>query len=192
MDSTATVLFGKTRQAVLVLLYESPDRAYYLREIVRQTGISSGALQKELLQLCQADLLLRTQDGNRVTYQANTTHPIFTELQAIVRKTCGIPAQIKSVLADLHEHIAIALLYGSMAKGTDHAGSDVDLLIVGTLSLQDALAAISPIEQKIGREISVRIYNPEEFRQRRAEGDGFLLGVLSGPYNLLMGALSDA
>lgn len=192
MDSTATVLFGKTRQAVLVLLYESPDRAYYLREIVRQTGISSGALQKELLQLCQADLLLRAQDGNRVTYQANTTHPIFTELQAIVRKTCGIPAQIKAVLADLHEHIAIALLYGSMAKGTDHAASDVDLLIVGTLSLQDALAAISPIEQKIGREISVRIYNPEEFRERRAVGDVFLHGVLSGPHNVLMGALSDA
>ena len=94
MEATAAVLFGKTRQAVLALLFEQPERAYYLRELARATGISPGALQHELGQLQKADLVGRSQDGNRVAYRANTAHPVFADLQSIVRKTCGLPAQI--------------------------------------------------------------------------------------------------
>ena len=93
MEATAAVLFGKTRQAVLALLFERPERAYYLRELARATGISPGALQHELGQLQKADLVTRSQDGNRVVYRANTAHPVFADLQSIVRKTCGLPAQ---------------------------------------------------------------------------------------------------
>jgi predicted transcriptional regulator len=99
MDSAAAVLFGKTRQAVLALLFDQPEQTYYLREMARRTGIAPGPLQHELSQLHKADLVIRLRDGNRVTYQANTAHPVFSDLQGLVSKTCGVPAQLIAALA---------------------------------------------------------------------------------------------
>lgn len=192
MDAAASVLFGKTRQAALAILFDQPERAYYLRELARQAGISPGALQHELEQLQKADLIERSQDGNRVSYRANTAHPIFSELQSIVRKTCGLSAQIKAGLAPLGGQIHFAALYGSVAKGLNHARSDVDLLVVGDLSLEQALAVVVPVESRLGREIGVRLYHPEDFRKRRAQGDPFLSNVLRGPITQLIGTPDDA
>lgn len=192
MEATAAVLFGKTRQAVLALLFEQPEQAYYLRELARQTGVSPGALQHELGQLQKADLVERSQDGNRVIYRANMAHPVFAELQGIVRKTCGLPAQIKAALQPFAAQIRFSTLYGSLAKGLNHARSDVDLLIVGDLSLEQALVAIVPVEAHIGREISVRIYSAEDFRKRRERGENFITNVMSGPLTPLIGTPDDA
>ena len=192
MNASATVLFGKTRQAVLTNLFENPERPMYLRELARQTGISPGALQHELGQLAKADLVIREQDGNRVTYRANAAHPIYPELRAIVQKTCGLPAQIKDALAAYAPQIRLAALYGSMAKGLDHAYSDVDLLVVADISLEQTLAVLAPIETRLGREISVRLYKPSEFHKRREENESFLVNVLNGPLTLLIGTADDA
>ena len=192
MNASATVLFGKTRQAVLATLFENPERTSYLRELSRQTGISPGALQHELGQLQKADLVIREQDGNRVTYRANMAHPIYPELRTIVQKTCGLPAQIQEVLATCDPQICFAAIYGSMAKGLDHAHSDVDLLVVGDITLEKTLAILQPIEMRIGREISVRLYKPHEFRKRRGENESFLVNVLNGPHTILIGAIDDA
>lgn len=192
MESTAAVLLGKTRQAVLALLFEQPQKAYYLRELARQTGISSGALQHELAQLHKADLLVRNRDGNRVTYHANMAHPIFSELQSIISKTCGLPAQVEAALLPIAEHIRFAALYGSVAKGSNHALSDVDLLIVGDISLEKVLGAIMPVEARIGREISVRNFNAQDFKTRRQQGEPFISNVLGGPLTILIGAPNDA
>ena len=192
MEATAAVLFGKTRQAVLGLLFEQPEQAYYLRELARATGVSPGALQHELGQLQKADLVTRSQDGNRVVYRANTAHPVFADLQSIVRKTCGLPAQIKAALDPFAAQICFATLYGSLAKGINHARSDVDLLIVGDLNLQQALAVIEPVEASIGREISVRIFSAEDFHTRREQGEHFIKSVMSGPLTPLIGSPDDA
>lgn len=192
MDAAANCLFGKTRQAVLVLLFEQAGQSFYLREISRATGIGPGQLQNELQQLCKADLVLRRQDGNRVTYQANSRHPIFTELQSIIGKTCGLPARIKEALLPRAEEIEQAVIYGSLAKGSNHAASDVDLLIVGQIPLEDVIASIHPMEEQTGREISIRLYTAEEFAQRQITGDSFLQAVFAGPLIPLLGQRHDA
>ena len=192
MDLAASTLFGKTRQAVLVLLFEQPDTRFYLREISRITGIAPSQLQNELNQLHQADLVCRENDGNRVIYQANTRHPIFGELQSIVAKTCGLPASIKAALLPLAADIQFAAIYGSLAKGSNNARSDVDLLIVGEASLEKVISLIHPLEQKSGREISVRLYARKEFAERKAKDDRFLYGVLNGPLITLLGTNHDA
>lgn len=192
MDLAASTLFGKARQAVLVLLFEQPETSFYLREISRNTGISTSQLQHELNLLNKADLVHREKDGNRVTYQANTQHPIFSDLQSIVAKTCGLPAGIKAALQPLAADIQFAAIYGSLAKGSNNACSDVDLLIVGEPSLEAIISLIHPLEQKSGREISVRLYAKEEFAERKAKADNFLCGVINGPLIPLLGALHGA
>jgi predicted nucleotidyltransferase len=192
MDSTASILFGKTRQAVLALLFEQPERLFFLRELSRLTGISLGALQHELEQLGKANLILRAKDGNRVVYRAHTGHPVFAELQAIVHKTCGIPSALKEALAPLAKKITFAAIYGSIAKGTDHARSDLDLLIVGQVGLDQATTALAPVEERIGREISLRLFSREEFQRRRAQADSFLERVMSGQLTPILGEPPDA
>ena len=190
-DSAASVLFSKSRRAVLTALFENPGQKRYLRDLERETGLSTGALQNELRQLHRADLVVRSRDGNRVNYQANTRHPAFEDLRRLVLKTCGAPALLRHALQDAEPQIRFAAIYGSMAKGSSHAASDLDLLVVGTISLPALIQTISPVEQQIGREIGVRLYTPEEFRQRR-EAPGFLKRVLEGQLIPVIGAADDA
>jgi predicted nucleotidyltransferase len=192
MGSATDILFGKTRQAILARLFDEPVQSFYLRELSRQTGISPGALQQELKKLHKADLIIREKDGNRVSYSANATHPIYHELVALVRKTCGVRRMIKHALDPLAEKIDFAAIYGSTAKHTEHAGSDIDLLVVGDLTLAMALETLQPLEAVFAREINLRLYRPDDFRQKLNDRQGFLTGVINGPLDILIGQISDA
>ena len=187
MDATASILFGKTRRAVLVLLFEQPERRFFLRELSRLTGISPGAIQNELGRLGRADLVERAKDGNRVTYEANTAHPVFADLQAIIHKTCGLPGLLQKALEPFAGQIEFAAVYGSIAKGADHARSDVDLLIVGTLGLAQATAVVAPIEERIDRQIGLRVFTKKDFKRRLADRDAFLTRVMTGPLTPILG-----
>ena len=191
MGSATDILFGKTRQAILARLFDEPIQGFYLRELSRQSGISPGALQQELKKLHKADLITREKDGNRVSYRANAAHPIYHELVALVRKTCGVRRMIKNALDPLAEKIVFAAVYGSTAKHTEHAGSDIDLLVVGNLTLAMALETLQPLEEIFAREINLRLYSPDDFRQKLNEQQGFLTGVINGPLDILIGQISD-
>ncbi|QOC23771.1 nucleotidyltransferase domain-containing protein [Wenzhouxiangella sp. AB-CW3] len=191
-DAAANLLFGKTRRAVFSVLFETPERACYLRELARITGVSPGTLQQELQRLVQAELVIRKQDGNRVTYSANAAHPVFAELQGLIRKTCGIPAQLHSILEPLADRLHFAAIYGSVAKGTARADSDIDLIVAGDISLAEMLEHLQPLEQSLGREINARVFTKKEFQIRMDNADPFLTRVLSGPTIPLIDHSSDA
>jgi len=88
-SSLSAALFGKTRRAVLSLLYGHADEAFYLRQVARMAGVGLGAVQRELRQLVDAGLVLRTAQGRHVYYQANGESPIFAELKKVVTETAG-------------------------------------------------------------------------------------------------------
>jgi len=192
MERIAATLFGKTRRAVLARLFLEPQREYRLRELARLAGISAGPVQQELRQLVAADLALRRESGAQVTYRANTASPVFDELRALVEKTSGIEQLLRRALEPAARRIRLALIYGSIARGTNRATSDLDLLVVGSLGFEELLRLLGPAEKRIGREVSPRLYSEQEFRARRRRGDRFLAAVLRGPRVMLLGALDDA
>jgi len=137
----ADVLFGKGRGSVLALLYGHPDQSFFYRQITRQLeGVSDGTLQRELDILSQIGLIDRSTVGKQVFYRANRNHPVFPELRALVAKTVGAIQVLRSALAPLSHRIACAFIYGSMARNEEKAESDIDLLIVGKVALEDVLA----------------------------------------------------
>ena len=79
-------LFGKTRQAVLALLYSHSAESFYMHQILRTVGTGSGAVQRELKHLADAGIIIREQRGRQVYYKANEKCPVFNELRNIV---CG-------------------------------------------------------------------------------------------------------
>ena len=170
------------------LLFGQPERAFATSELIALAGSGSGAVQRELQRLVGAKLIVTTTDGRWKRYQANSTAPIFRELRAIVEKTAGVPGQLRAALAPLMDRIQLALLYGSVAKQTDTAVSDIDVLVVSDhLTLEELFAALEGAEHQLGRRVSPTLYTSEEFRRRRQSRHPFLTRVLDGPHTLLVG-----
>jgi predicted nucleotidyltransferase len=186
--SLADALFTTTQQRVLALLFGQPDRSFYASELIERTGSGSGAVQRELKRLASSGLVTVKRIGNQKHYQANPDSPVFEELSSLVKKTVALAEPIREALASLIDRIDLAVLYGSVAKGTDTASSDIDILIVGDgLTLEDIYAALSPVEADLERKISPALYTRKEFADRKAANNPFLGRVLSGEYLTLIG-----
>lgn len=183
----ASLLFGAYRRRVLGLLLLHPEEAFHVREIARQTDTNAGTLHKELARLAQAGLLNRERVGNQLRYGANRQCPIFEELASILRKTSGLADVLLDAITPLSKRIEVALIFGSVARGEERAGSDVDVLLVGEIGFAEAVKALHATQEKIGREINPVVMSPEEFRRKISEGDGFLRDVLAKDKLFLMG-----
>lgn len=186
--SLADALFTTTQQRVLALLFGQPARSFYASELIELTGSGSGAVQRELKRLASSGLVTVKRVGNQKHYQANPDSPVFEELRGLVIKTVALAEPIRAALEPLAERIDLALLYGSVAKGTDTATSDIDILIVADgVTLEDIYAALAPVEADLDRKISPTLYTPREFADRKAAGNPFVARVLAGEHLVLIG-----
>ncbi len=186
------VLFGSYRQRVLELLLLQPAQRFHVRELARQTGTTAGTLHRELSKLAEAGLLLRERQGNQVLYQANRACPVFEELAGLFRKTSGAVSVLQQALRDLVPQIRFALLFGSLARGTETPGSDVDVLIVGEASFAGVVKALYPAQELLQREINPVVYSDSEFLLRLQNKEPLLLEVLSKPRLFLLGSEYDS
>jgi predicted nucleotidyltransferase len=186
--SLAGVLFSGTQQRVLGLLFGQPDRSFFATELIGLARAGSGSVQRELQRLAESGLVTVKRIGNQKHYQANRAAPIFEELRGIAVKTLGPSEALREALAPLSNRVRAAWVYGSIAKGTDHAQSDIDVLIVAdSLALEEVYKALHPAETKMGRKISPTLYTSREFERRRAARNPFLTKVLAGARILLIG-----
>jgi predicted nucleotidyltransferase len=172
-------LFGRTRSALLALLYGRAEQAFYLRQLDRELGVGYGALQRELKHLSEMGLIVRSEQGNQVLYRANARSPIFTELKSLVAKTVGIRETLVAALATIESKIKVAFIYGSVARQQELANSDVDLMVVGSASFSEVVSALGPAQRAAGREVNPTVYSASEFRAKSAAGNHFLRTVLS-------------
>ena len=184
-------LFPRTRQAILSAVLLRPNKWWYLTDLAKYLGVSPSSLQRELASLVGGDLLISRKDGKRVYYKVNQDCPIVEELQTIFVKTSGIADVINSSLRRFSGKIEIAFIYGSIARTEELSTSDVDLMIVGDAGLADLVPGLRRAEKALGREINPTIYSPQEFLQRRQEGDSFINTVLSDSKIFLKGNDSE-
>ena len=185
-------LFSKTQRQVLGLLLGNPGRSYYAKEIVRLAGVGIGSVQRELEKLAGVGLLTVTQIGNQKHYQANREAPIYEELRGIVLKTFGLADVLRDALAPFADRIRVAFVYGSVAKATDTASSDIDVLIVSSsLTYSDVVAHLADTEAQLGRTVSPTLYKPADFTRKLAEDNAFLSRVLDQPKIFLIGTADD-
>ena len=175
------------RRKVLGLLLMRPEQQIHLRELARVIGAAPGTLKKELDALCEAGLLRAERVGNQVRFCANTAHPVFPELQALIRKTIGLVDALRLSLAPLAGRIDAAFVFGSMASGTESAGSDIDLMVVGDAGFAEVVAATYEAQAALGREINPKVMSASEWQAKKAERNAFLQDVLNKPRIMLIG-----
>ena len=180
--SLADALLTKTQQRILGALFGHPYRSFYATELIRDAGTGSGAAQRELAKLEDSGLLVTRRIGNQKHYQANATSPLFSDLRNIVLKTVGLVEPLRQALKPIEFEIRAAFVYGSVAKGSDQAASDIDLMVVSdTLSYGDVFGALDKVSRALGRTVNPTVYSSAGFSKRTKTDNAFVSRVLEGP-----------
>jgi len=187
INKLGTTLFGKTRRAVLALLYGHPDESFYLRQLARMTGVGMGALQRELKQLSEAGIIVRSDIGRQAFFKANPDCPVFPELRDLIIKTFGVADVLRQALAHWSDKILTAFIFGSMVGGEINQSSDVDVMVIGDISFAEVVSALSPVQEILSREINPSVYPPGEVKARLFEKQHFLRSVLDSPKIFIIG-----
>jgi predicted nucleotidyltransferase len=181
-------LFTGTQQRVLGLLFGQPSRSFYASEIIALAGMGSGAVQRELARLTDAGLVTVRAIGSQKHYQADPASPIFAELHGIAQKTFGLAEPLRAALAPMAEQIVAAFVYGSVAKKTDTATSDVDLMVVSDeLTYADLFAALEQASSTIGRSVNPTIFTRRDLAKRVKAKESFITRVLAQPKTWIIG-----
>ncbi len=188
--SLAHALFSSSQSKLLEWVFGQPERSFHVQELLRLTQLASASLQREIKRLHCAGLVVEERIGNLRRIHANEASPVYAELVGIVRKTMGTAPLLSQALAVFASRIHIALLFGSVAAGKEHADSDIDLLLVSdSLSISEVLTAVLPLEERLGRRIEPKLYTRAEFEARKSEAGSVVVRILAQPYDLLMGSL---
>lgn len=191
LRSLSNLIFNDYRRRVLGLLLLHPEQQWHVREIARLTGTTAGTLHKELSRLAQAGILRRVEQGKQVYYSANHDCPIFAELASILRKTSGLAEVLAQALSPVTDKIRVALIFGSLARGTEQAGSDIDLLVVGEPGFAEVVRLLHPTQATLAREINPKVYGPDEWREKLRTNDPFAIDLLAKPKIFLIGNNHD-
>jgi len=190
--SLKDAVFTDSQAKVYLWIYGQPERSYHLSELRRLTGLGSASLQREINRLVVAGLANSALKGNQRQISANRQSLLFKELSDLTRKIMGAAALLTDALRPIERKIEVAFLYGSVAKQSDNAESDIDIMIVGSdLTLSELLDQLLPIEEMLCRKVNPTCYTVGEFKKRLSDTDSFVNKVLKQPMIQLLGNMDD-
>ena len=185
-------LFSKVQQRVLGLIFGQPDRSFYVSEIVRHVHSGTGAVERELARLQSSGLVSVERIGNQKHFRANRVSPIFEELRSLVIKTVAVAEPIRKSLQPYSDKIKAAFIYGSVAKGTDTASSDVDLMVIGDdLNYSDLYSASRDAENSLRRKLSPTFLTPRNWHRKISEKGSFISKIGTSPKIFVFGSERD-
>jgi predicted nucleotidyltransferase len=191
--SISKALFSDSQSRIFRWLFGEPEREFHLSELLRLTGLGSASLQRELNRLADVGLVTSEKVGNLRVFRSNPNSPVFVELVALTRKVLGAERLLRNALVSLAPDLKAAWIYGSYAKETETAQSDIDVMLVGDkLTLARVLDLLAPCEVELGRKINPTLYTKAEFSKRRAEPDSFVNRVLEQSVLPLRGNLHES
>lgn len=173
---------------LLALIFAEPDVERSTSELTRTLGASRAGLHRELMRLLEAGILERRHVGRAAVYRAAIASPVFEPLQQLVERTLGVEPQLRSALENL-PGLEAAALHGSWARRSLRPDSDIDLLVIGDLGRSEILDQVAEVEERVHRDIDLRVYRRADWERRQEEGSGFTEAVLDRPLVMLFGSL---
>jgi len=184
-------LFPKIREGVLAATFTQSDKWWYLSELAQYLHTTPSSLQRELRALVASGILQQRREGTRTYFKAETRSPLFPELRRLFEKTAGLIPTLQRSLEPFAVQIVCAFIYGSVARSKEHATSDLDLMVIGSVGLADLSPALRKVEGRLGRDVNVTNYSASEFRHKVAGKDHFLSAVLRGSKQFVKGSQHD-
>ncbi len=188
----AAALFTPVQQRVLGLLFGQPERRFQSAELIRLVDAGTGAVHRQLKRLAEAGLVEVTSVGNQKHYQARRDTPFFADLHGLVVKTVGLVEPLRSSLAPLEEEIRAAFVYGSTAKGSDSAQSDIDIMVISdVLTYPEVYEALQPAEAILSRSVDPTVMTLDSWKQSLTRGEPFPGRLAEQPKLFLVGSEDD-
>jgi predicted nucleotidyltransferase len=184
--NAAEVLFSGLRREVLGAMLLHPQKVWYLSQLARHLRAAPSHLHRELAALAEAGILSRRVEGRQTYFQANPICPFLPELAGLLRKLTGAPVVLRKALHSVRSKIQCAFIYGSVARGTEVAESDLDLMVIGDLTISDLLPALRRAERDLGRPVNPTIYAPGELARKFKAGHHFIRSVVNEPAKILV------
>ncbi|WP_339816164.1 ArsR family transcriptional regulator [uncultured Imperialibacter sp.] len=162
-----TLITSKTRIKLLVRFFLSPGSRSYLRSLETEFGESTNSIRLELNRLEGANLLRAELEGNKKVYSANEQHPLFSELNKLVRNYLGLDVLVEKVVDKLGNLHSVYLI-NELAEGKNT--SNIDMVIVGdAIDTQYLSLLVAKAEQLIHRKINYSIFSLLEMDNVKSE-----------------------
>ena len=111
----------------------------------------------------RAGIIKKWTDGNRAYFAADTQCPFLSDLCGLLEKTVGLVDVLRKILQPHAKCISIAFVYGSVARGRQRSESDIDLLVIGNVTLSDVSPDLTRAEERLRRPVNATVYSPREF-----------------------------
>lgn len=153
------LISSKTRIKLLLKFFLNSNTTAYLRSLETEFGESSNAVRVELNRFEEAGMLTSFTKGNRKYFKANTHHPLYNEVNSILRKQLGIDKIIENIIERLGD-VEQVFVSGALAKGTD--SKIIDLIIVGSVDKEYLLKLVNKAEELISRKIRYMVYSADD------------------------------
>lgn len=184
-------LFAKNVPEVLAIMFAHQGEAVHQSKIVEESGLRMIQVQRVLHRMQQEGLIEERKQGNMSYYLLVDSYPLLDELKSILYKTILITEPFKKALASQINKIDLAFIHGSFATGNEGSASDIDLFIVGDVSLKTLSKLLSPLSKNLQREVNPVIYTTHEFNNKVKEKDHFITSILRSKKMWLIGDSDD-
>ena len=189
MNTLALLLSSGVKAELFRLLFGLNGQELHVRELERQSGFALSTVRQELKNLENLGLVQTRVSGNRTYYRGNHSHPLHSEIRSLVLKTSGLADVIREALGE--DSVRLAFVFGSVASGIETSERDIDLMVIGSISLRALVGRLAGVSGKVGRELNPSVMTEAEFRKRRRTGDHFVSTVLAAPKVFVIGDTDD-
>ena len=186
-DVLQRLFSSRVRVALVTYFVMNPDQRRRIRGLAKAVPANYSAVWKELRNLEAAGLVVSEEEAGRRFFKLNPDFPLVDELRGMVLKTVGAGDSIRQALRGVPD-IQAAFIYGSYADGRVDAQSDIDIIVIGEVELEQLSSTISHLEQALRRSVSVVTYTPHEWKAKLQQEDPFALDVLRRPKLMLVGS----
>lgn len=185
------IITSKVRIKILELFFGNPTEMYHVRGIVREIDEEINAVRRELMKLEEAGVIKKEARGNRVYYWVRDDYPMYQDLVSMVAKTKGLGSILIANKAKIGKPLYI-MFSGRFARHKKKKkDDDVDILIVGEITLPELASLIRAEESRRKTEINYTVMTREELVFRKQRRDPFLQGVLAGSRIMIIGDEDD-
>lgn len=181
------IIISRVRVKILTLFLTHPGTIFHVRDIVRKVDEEINAVRRELGHMEKVGIVSKEQRANRLFYMIRKDYPLYNELLEVIGKTSGLGWDFIKQKAKLGK-IKFAMLSGRYLRGLPkRSGSDIDLLVVGSVVLPELAQLVKAEEARRSTEINYTVMTEEEFTFRKRRRDPFILSILEGSRVMVIG-----
>lgn len=188
--SIKQIFVSQTRIKLINILFYKPDEIYFVRQLVRLTGEEINSVRRELENLKKAGIVEFEWRSNKLFYWANKTSPLFYDLLVLANKNSGLGLKLQNKNESLGNIKLV--LYNYKFAVNDHRNPDqIDLIIVGDVSLKEVATFLDQEEEERGHEINYMVMDKSEFQLRKQKRDQFIVDFFLNCPVVIIGSSSE-